>query len=68
MNSYLKRQVLTFYLLGKTNLGKPYGRGGGEERGHCPLVHRRANFPGEEFSRTLNDIFKCAPRWKKNRS
>ena len=31
---------------------------------HCPLVRRRVNFPGDEFSRTWIDIFKCAPRWK----
>ena len=30
---HCKRQVLTFYPLGKTNSGKPYGGGGGGEGG-----------------------------------
>ena len=60
--------MLTFYPLGKTNSGKPWGEGGGGWRTwHCPLLRRRVNFPGEEFSRTWIDIFKCALRWKEKK-
>ena len=37
-NSYWKRQVLTFYPLGKTNSGKPYGGGGGWELALPPFT------------------------------